>query len=60
MKMIEQHDVTCTHSCKPGYLNLSIVALQLYISTILDQKLNDIPDHNNENVFETSFASVFC
>ena len=60
MKMIEQRDVTRTHSCKPGYLNLSIVSLQMYNSTILEQKLNDIPDHNNQNVFETSFASVFC
>ena len=60
MKMIEQHDVTRTHSCKPGYLNLSIVSLQMYNSTILEQKLNDIPGHNNQNVFETSFSSVFC
>ena len=60
MKMIEQHDVTRTHSCKPGYLNLSIVSLQMYNSTIFEQKLNDVPDHNNQNVFETSFASVFC
>ena len=59
-KIIEQHDVTRTHSCKPGYLNLSIVSLQMYNSTILEQKLNDIPDRNNQNVFETSFASVFC
>ena len=60
MKMIELHDVTRTHSCKPGYRNLSIVSLQLYNSTILEQKLNDIPDHNNQKVFETSFASGFC
>ena len=60
MKMIEQRDVTRTHSCKPGYLNLSIVSLQMYNSTILEQKLNDIPDHNKQNVFETSFALVFC
>ena len=45
--MIEQHDVTCTYSCKPGYLNFSIVSLQMYNSTILEQKLNDIPGHNN-------------
>ena len=58
--MIEQHHVTHTHSCKPGYLNLSIVSLQMFNSTILEQKLNDIPDHNKQNVFETSFASVYC
>ena len=59
MKIIEQHDVTCTRSCKPGYLNLSIVSLRVYNSSILEQKLNDISDDNNQNLFETSFASVF-
>ena len=59
MKMIEQH-VTHTHSCKPAeYLNLSIVSLQMYSSTILEQKVNDISYHNNQNVFETCFALVF-
>ena len=59
MKMIEQYDVVRTHSCKPGYLNLSIASWQMYNSIILEQKRNDIPDHNDQNAFETSFASVF-
>ena len=65
MKMIQQYDVTrlvnqediLTSQLFIVYLNLS---LQMYNSTILKQKLNhDTPDHNDQNVFEISFASVF-
>ena len=58
MKMTEQNDITHTCSCKPGYLNLSILLLQMYHSTILEQKLNEISKRKNQNTFETSFASV--
>ena len=58
MKMTERNDITHTCSHKPGYLNLSILLLQMYHSTILAQKLNEIFKCKNQNTFETSFASV--